>query len=868
MTRKLRTPASSIDDLSTHNVPFDDLFGFEDARMRQEEREREARHVELGLRPWRVFINHIDSYHGKKLADFLPEHFYDAPRADEDFLGEEEEDEDVGEERVSGFDKTEVAATKSAEMPRKFEVIGTVMDREYRIPEDVTMVIKCEAERESFLSELMKCGYVIYDITHDASQIAEAQWALEELEKMKEETPKAFKRSEGTRHFILISTIMTWALTKPLDPEDPDLPLTEADFRKRRPHPNFKEHIRCEKNVTSVKKNTKVADKFKSLVLCCGITYGDEEGPLHFLFKMAWQNESYLPVFGRGNNKIPLLHVRDIVSSVFRFLRDWPKLRYIVAVEQEAATQKAIVNTISKGLTTGRIKSIAKEEAFILRDVTQKSYDVMNLNLVIAPAYLVDQNLSWHFELPFKDNLDAIVKEYKNARNLHPVKVIVLGPPASGKTRVANYIAKHYRLHYICVKSLIGDTVQKLNRDIEAAKVKDTVEEQNDEEEALEDIDEDDEDANETETGVEQLQEQLDEIQTALAKGNGRLDDDLLNKIMLQRLLSKECQNQGYVLDGYPKTLEQAKSLFGVGDEDEEREEMEVPGGNVKIMPELVISLEAHDEFLIERVINLPEKEVQGTHYMEREFLRRLREYRERNTLDNTPLQFFDELEVHPLIIPVEDDVCPDMFPTFHRCLEKLGEPRNYGPTPEETEASREREDAVALAAKLAEEARKAREDSERKKERVEKMMEWTNLMEKLKEEEEERLGISSEPLRQYLVKYVFPTLTRGLIEVAKLRPEDPVDYLAEYLFKENPEGKMFEPDYTETMSLLLDAIERLRKDILPLGELDEDARTCLKRDEASEKPETDQSGITDADPTLIAGGTSVPGGGEARDRP
>ena len=42
-------------------------------------------------------------------------------------------------------------------------------------------------------------------------------------------------------------------------------------------------------------------------------------------------------------------------------------------------------------------------------------------------------------------------------------------------------------------------------------------------------------------------------------------------------------------------------------------------------------------------------------------------------------------------------------------------------------------------------------------------------------------------PLRNYLMQNVIPTLTEGLIEVCKLKPEDPVDYLAEYLFKNNP---------------------------------------------------------------------------------
>lgn len=128
------------------------------------------------------------------------------------------------------------------------------------------------------------------------------------------ESPKAFERSTETRYFFLISTMMTWAMTKPLDPETPDLPFTEADYRKRRAHPNFKEHIKCEKNVVTIAKRNELSDKLKTIVIASGITYGDEEGPLHYLFKMAWGNADYLPIFRNGVNKIPLLHVRDLVE--------------------------------------------------------------------------------------------------------------------------------------------------------------------------------------------------------------------------------------------------------------------------------------------------------------------------------------------------------------------------------------------------------------------------------------------------------------------------------------------------------------------------------------------------------------------------
>ena len=56
-----------------------------------------------------------------------------------------------------------------------------------------------------------------------------------------------------------------------------------------------------------------------------------------------------------------------------------------------------------------------------------------------------------------------------------------------------------------------------------------------------------------------------------------------------------------------------------------------------------------------------------------------------------------------------------------------------------------------------------------------------------VQQQEQELLEVRSIPLRNYLMQNVIPTLTEGLIEVCKLKPEDPVDYLAEWLFKNNP---------------------------------------------------------------------------------
>ena len=42
--------------------------------------------------------------------------------------------------------------------------------------------------------------------------------------------------------------------------------------------------------------------------------------------------------------------------------------------------------------------------------------------------------------------------------------------------------------------------------------------------------------------------------------------------------------------------------------------------------------------------------------------------------------------------------------------------------------------------------------------------------------------------MRQYAMKFIIPLLTEGMIDVWKVGPLDPVDYLAEYIFKKSGE--------------------------------------------------------------------------------
>jgi adenylate kinase len=42
--------------------------------------------------------------------------------------------------------------------------------------------------------------------------------------------------------------------------------------------------------------------------------------------------------------------------------------------------------------------------------------------------------------------------------------------------------------------------------------------------------------------------------------------------------------------------------------------------------------------------------------------------------------------------------------------------------------------------------------------------------------------------MRQYLMKCIIPVLTEGMIDVWGVGPTDPVDYLADYIFKKSNE--------------------------------------------------------------------------------
>jgi len=66
--------------------------------------------------------------------------------------------------------------------------------------------------------------------------------------------------------------------------------------------------------------------------------------------------------------------------------------------------------------------------------------------------------------------------------------------------------------------------------------------------------------------------------------------------------------------------------------------------------------------------------------------------------------------------------------------------------------------------------------------------------MEELEKKETELLDNRSKNLKLYLMENVIPILSQGILEVCQKCPDDPVDYLSEFLFEKSMQVPFKDP--------------------------------------------------------------------------
>jgi len=577
--------------------------------------------------------------------------------------------------------------------------------------------------------------------------------------------------------FILISSAMVWANTKledlvepaPAEPVDGGEPAAEGEdaapsgpptafsekyWQSRTPVPGsryeqWKEMEQLVHDCFSLE-----GSQVKAFIVGAGVLYGDGEETFTQLFKDAWLGIENHTITGSGTNHIPAVHVRDVARLVRQASYNQeinPETRpYFLAVDKvdeadPAPTQAEIIKGIVGEVSGVRdIKMIEPPPATVQLEENEEATlpiaaldpgspealaEAMVLDLKMEPSSLMQQeDFEWHCRGGFLKNIRMVAEEFSTERELRAMRVIIAGPPASGKNTLCKAVSDHFNIPLLGMK--------------------------------LEDLDS-----------------------------------------TRSQLRSEVCRYRGYVLNAGLAGWQEVEDLFCKDYElpiDPEEEESAPPAetedGEAPPPVEKKFERRLSDEVIVPQFVVLlqaPEalcraRHTAGCKGSAEQLVQDVAQFAARNLVDGQPniADFFqDTAKIGVFNLPIAGKSEEDMFESIRIYMESgQGRPFNYLKTGAEVA-----EEIVAK--KLEMEQIAAMNDDGAMERQVTQQIETDSAkkqhLERLRiigTHEAEQSQKEALPLREYLMRYMVPNLTEGLIEMCMVLPENPVDYLANYL--------------------------------------------------------------------------------------
>ena len=399
---------------------------------------------------------------------------------------------------------------------------------------------------------LLSSDIIVYDV---ASTPKEATSALKVLLKYDyAENPE----DETDKVLIGVSNLLSWYNNKsplPAEGEEAaagDVPvLSSDDAPERKPHDNYKAQVTVE-NLIINKGNCK-KDRLKTYVVWAGLLYGCGEGVLHSLFRCswlpaeevaedalslrrAWRTEKKLPILGSGANKIPMIHVSDLAGMVLELAKRRPEdIKSVLAVDKGEATLADCVSAVSKALQSGEVINLDPNQYLqFMTDFDEPHVHSLllqlNMKMTLANGELLgygEEETTWVSQSGFTENIERVVEEYRQWRNLQPVRVLFFGPPTL--------------TWYPANQDLAAGQLLKAEEKVSLAK--DFAEEYQ-----------------VTCIDLDQLKEEFKPAEPA--EGEEPEPEKSLIEMLQLKLQQPVCRNQGYVLNNFPATRADAEALF------------------------------------------------------------------------------------------------------------------------------------------------------------------------------------------------------------------------------------------------------------------------------------------------------------------
>lgn len=568
--------------------------------------------------------------------------------------------------------------------------------------------------------------------------------------------------------------------------------LRSEDYTRRVPAPKFLEWKAIETQVLALRAKGTV----RPYVVCSGIPYGNGEDFFMGLMKAAWQTKTTLRIIGSGQNFVPLVHVRDCARMVRHVLQVRPQLEYHLAVDRGDVSQRAMILAAADHYRLPYVPASISVAEALLAELA----DLMTIDLRLEPSPLTDDSNSfnilakpvsnkpqplghsakaakddasagesqpdgkgqevvkfrWWCEHGMVSNIAKVADEFRVWRRLDPVRICVIGPPGSGTAKVGAELAKRFSVAHVDLDDLIEE-----HRNME------------------------------TPLG-QQLRQELDAIAAALAnpkaQGPFLLPSGILHQLV-EVGMARPLQHRGFVLSGFPQTAEEASALFRDAATQKAKSEL--------VLDKLVM-LSSKDAACLARLQALERP------LSEKEFQIRLDRWKKDNPEGAPGLSDFITGQVRCGRVDVDvDGQAPETGPVvspeeaIERCLRAVAArimakrplsnflpplptqpPADIGSSKEKDKA-RKRVESVPTPPPIQEKDPAVRREEELK---AQKQREEQQHIEQIRKDELIKLEKHSEPLRQYLMQFVVPALTSGLVEVCQELPKDPIGYLSEYL--------------------------------------------------------------------------------------
>jgi len=667
-------------------------------------------------------------------------------------------------------------------------------------------------DRRQYLQDVLSCSLIVFDLhsanLDDAEEVIK-QLKIAKLEKEVQTAKGETKKEERNVVFVLISSVNVWAKTKnervpvleegeeeeeeAAEDEEGAAPkikktkpkeLRDIDLDRR--NPAQESVYEAWKYLETLTLSLSSKEGLRPHVISSGILYGNGETTFNDLFKEAWLTRATHSIIDPGDNYIPCVHVRDVARLTRVVVQDDKVGPYLIAVDKARLTQAQIVQGIVSRMSKAREVPVRSAD-----EVQSEFKDVFQLDLIMQPsAPMRSKDFPWWCKTGIVNNIAWVADEFCKWRNLRPIKMVIIGLPGSGAETFCQNVADRY-LHEDPPLLTYDGIVQ------EAMNAKD---------------------ASGASTKAARILTR--KVKKAAKRPGGKLPLKIRTKLVRERLLSNVCRYRGYVLEGYPQSAEEAEALFteiqlAEGEEPpEEEEEEEVEEGaeeeeeveepppeppaddeeedpdapkrilSKNISPEFVVQLSSSVERCKARIFGGDAKGASS----EEEFAGKMQEYCSNNLAEDGRLgtcDFFEETAaVKVLHADVDTNDDTKVFHAIRVYMEGKGQFFNYL----KSEEDRVRDVEVEIAEREQEEdARREREVVDVKAKELnrqaERCDEEAGRLRMLAESEAQLLANETQPLRQYLMINVVPTLTEGLMEVCKVAPDDPIEYLSEYLF-------------------------------------------------------------------------------------